>query len=215
MDMPSKLRNIADKIKSYLTDANNPTPMRERHPGDPWGDDEERRAILTVPAHGIVTFPEQLTQALAWPAQDLPPLNRAANTNTNATGGWLVGAVDMSRVYRAIAKLSIGAGTAANYVNAFFIAGNTTNSLQTITGAAWTWAAIANAATMNITNSLNTAQCTAEIRSDQLPANCRYLALQINNQCAQLFTAEIICAGGAYRPTSQYNCTATLGQSVT
>lgn len=169
---------------------------------------------MNCPAHGVVTFPEQLTQALTWPAQDLPALSRAANTAANMTG-WIVAPIDMSRVYRALAKITVGSGTALCTTTGQFFAGNTTNSLQTVTGAAWTWAAVSGAATMNIANSATPTVCTAEIRADQLPANTRWLALVISNQCSTVFSAEVICAGGAYRPSSQYNNTAILGQSVT
>jgi hypothetical protein len=187
-----------------------------RHPDDPWGDEEERLAVLQVPTHGVVTFPEQLTQALAWPVADLPALNRAANTTFNVPVGWAMGPIDMSRVYRVLAKATFGSGTGAlcTATGAFF-AGNTTNTLQTFTGAAWTWTQVTAGATMNVANIANVTICTAEIRADQLPSGTRYLAFVINNQSACTFSAEMIAAGGAYRPTSQFNNTVNLGQSVT
>lgn len=209
-------KKFADKIRDALTADCLQAPTA-RHPDDPWGDEEERMAILQVPAHGIVTFPERLTEALAWPAADLPPLTRAANTTFNVPNGWSMGPVDMSRVYRAMAKVAVGSGSSLSgctIVGAFF-AGNTTNTLQTYTGAAWTWTQVTSGATINIANSNTATICTAEIRADQLPAGTRYLAFVINNQSSTVFGAEIICAGGAYRPTSQFNCTSVLGQSVT
>ena len=209
------MKSLADLIRDCLTADCHPAKFG-RHPDDPWTDEQERLAIKEVPAHGVVTFPEQLTQALAWPVQDLPPLNRAANTTFNVPVGWSMGPIDMSRVYRALAKVSVAAGTAGCTVTGAFFAGNTTNTLQTYTGAAWTWTQVTAGATINVA-SPNAAQtiCTAEIRADQLPTGTRYLAFVINNQCACTFAAEIICAGGAFRPTSQYNNTVALGQSVT
>lgn len=211
---PAGFDELAEMLRSRLTVDCNPS-QAQRHPEDPWTDDDERRAILDVPYHGAMTFPEQLSQALAWPSNDLPALNRAANTTFNAAG-WVVGPINMSRVYRALAKVTNGNGTGVGctVVGAFF-AGNTTNSLQAVTGAAWTWAQVTAGATINIANSAGVAVCTAEIRADQLPANTSWLMFVVNNQCACTFSVEVICAGGAYRPTFQYNCTSVLGQSIT
>ncbi len=211
METTEKFRDV----RRQLTDDCHPAATA-RHPDDPWGEDDDRLAILDLPTHGVVTFPEQMTEMLAWPAADLPPLTRALNTTFNVPNGWSIGPIDMSKVYRAMAKVSVGSGSSLSgctIVGAFF-AGNTTNTLQTYTGAAWTWTQVTAAATINIANSNTATICTAEIRADQLPTGTRYLAFVINNQSSTVFAAEVICAGGAYRPTSQYNCTSVLRQAV-
>ncbi|MDE2102047.1 MAG: hypothetical protein KGL39_32675 [Patescibacteria group bacterium] len=200
------MNDAADLIRSMLVEPCRPA----EHAGDPT-DDECSRLIKLVPPHHSVTQPEQMTQFLAWPAQDLPPLNRAANTAANQTG-WAVGPVNMSLFYRAMGKLSCGAGTAGCTTNCQFFAGNTSNSLQAITGAAWNWQAVPSGPIQTVTSTAG--QVTIEMRSDQMPKNTNYLLMVVANQCAQLFDAQIICAGGAYRPSSQYNCTATLTQQV-
>lgn len=213
MEMKPAVGELADLIRRSLVADCRPS-QAHRNPRDPWTDEDERQAILQTPVHGSVTFPEQLTQALTWPSQDLVALTRAANTTFNQAG-WVVGPINMRSVYRALAKVTTGSGTAACTVVGAFFAGNTTNSLQTVTGAAWTWAQVTSGATINIANSATPTVCTAEIRSDQLPNNTSWLLFVVNNQCSTVFSAEVICAGGAYRPSSQFNNTAILGQSVT
>ncbi len=174
-------------------------------------DQEVSDLVKLVPSHHAVTFPEQMTQFLSWPAPDLPPLNRAANVAVNATG-WVIGPANMTLFHRAMGKLMCGAGTASSNSTVQFLAGNTTNSLQSVTSAAWTWATITNGPSINIGSGSNSA--TIEIRSDQMPAKTNYLLLLVNNQCAQLFAAELICSGAAYSPASAYNNTSALAQQV-
>lgn len=209
--------NAAEIIKNCLgEDAHAPAPPRnDPSPWDEITDDEARLVIMEVPAHGITTFPEQMTQALAFPVEPLGALNRAANTTFNVPVGWSIGAIDMSRLYRAMVVVTGGGSStgAGCTLNGGWFAGNTTNSLQTYTGAAWTWTQ--TGATINVANTLTAFHCTSEIRADQMPSNTRYLAFVLNNNCATVFDCVAVCAGGAYRPSSQFNNTAILGQSVT
>lgn len=212
MDIKPAVGEAADIIRQHLGAACNPgKPTRVEREGD----EVVRRALLDLPTHHSMTFPEQLTQALSWPSQDLVALNRAANT-TFCAAGWVVGPINTRNFYRLLAKVTAGSstGTACTIVGAFF-AGNTSNSLQAVTGAAWTWAQVTTGATINIANSATPTVCTAEIRADQFPSNTQWALFVINNQCASAFSAEVICAEGAYRPSSQFNNTAILGQSVT
>jgi hypothetical protein len=157
-------------------------------------------------------FTEQLTQGLTWPAQDLPPLNRALNTAGNITG-WIVGPVHMNTLKRAMGKLLCGAGTTNFNTGISFLAGNTSNSLQAATGAAWTWVTITSGPQINVVGpTANSA--TIEMRKDQMPAGTDWLALLVNNNCASLFAAEMICSQADYHPASQYNNTAALQQQV-
>lgn len=167
--------------------------------------------IKAVPKHYSSTFVEQLTQALSWPIPDLPPLNRAANTAVNATG-WIVGPVNMGLFKRAMGKVFTGAGTATFNTTIQFLAGNTTNSLQAATGAAWTWTTITSGPVVILNSTASSA--TLEIRADQMTAATNYLALLVNNNCAQLFAAELIASQPAYSPASQYTNTSALVQTV-
>jgi len=179
----------------------------------PLTDDEREVAnIKTVPAHHtVIGQTEQMSQFLAWPAADLPPLNRAANTTANATG-WVVGPVNMSLFTRVLGKLMTGAGTSGSNTTVQFLCGNTTNSLQAVTGAAWTWTTVTNGPVINIGSTANSA--TIEMRADQMPTKTNYVLLLVNNQCAQLFAAELIASGATYSPASQYNNTSALAQSI-
>lgn len=191
----------------------NPNP-KTKNPWDEVGDEEARQAILDVPTHYSMTFPEQLTQALTFPVEPLGALNRAANTTFNVPVGWSAGPIDMSKLRRAMAIVTGGgSSTAAGCtLNGGWFAGNTTNTLQTFTGAAWTWAQ--TGATINVANTLAPFICTSEIRADQMPAGTRYLAFVLNNNCAAVFDCILLAGDAAYMPASQYNNTVILGQSV-
>jgi hypothetical protein len=145
-------------------------------------------------------FTEQLSQQLGFPCLPLPPVNRAGNTNTNVNG-WVVGPLDMSIYRRAMGFMNVGAmlgAGAANTCCCQWLAGNTTNSLQAITSAAWAWQTVTNGANVSISTNNNFA--TIEIRADQLPNNQRYLALLINNQSACFFDAILVGGEACYEP---------------
>ena len=145
-------------------------------------------------------FVQQLSQRLGFPCSPLNPANRAGNTNTNVNG-WVVGPMDMNFYRRAMGMLNVGAilgAGAPNTCNVQFLAGNTSNTLQAITGAAWNWATITNGPSASISGNNNFA--TLEIRADQMPANSRYLALLINNNSATFFDAILFGADACYEP---------------
>ncbi len=153
-------------------------------------------------------FTEQLTQCLAWPIGDLPPLNRASNTATNSSG-WIVGPIDMSRFRRVMGRASTGVivGASCTCVLTFLYgsAGNA-QSLGNVSDTG-NWAQITSGP--SVTLNANTAG-TIEIRADQMPANSRYLALLVNNNSAALFQAEVLGAATHYSPASQYNANTTF-----
>jgi len=145
-------------------------------------------------------FTEQLSQQLAIACAPLAPANRAGNTNTNVNG-WVAGPIDMAIYRRAFGMLNVGAmlgAGAANTCNVAFLAGNTSNTIQAITGAAWNWQTITNGANVSISTNNNFA--TIEIRADQMPAGQRYLALLINNQSACFFDAWLLAGEACYEP---------------
>lgn len=158
---------------------------------------------------------EQLSQQLTIPCLPLAPANRAGNTAVNITG-WIAGPLDMSVVGRAMGMMNVGAilgAGAANTCCCQFLAGNTTNTLQAITGAAWSWATITNGANVSVSTNNNFA--TIEIRRDQMPANSRYLALLINNQSACFFDGILFgSVDSGYHPGGIGNIAVTLNSGV-
>lgn len=164
-------------------------------------------------------FTQQMSQALGITCAPLPPVNRAGNTNTNING-WVVGPLDMSKYRRAFGVMNVGAilgAGAPNTANVQFLAGNTTNSLQAVTGAAWSWATITNGPSVSVASNNNMA--TIEIRADQMPAASRYLALLINNNSATFFSAELFGGEAVYSPGgigsgNQLNTVQGLTQAV-
>lgn len=151
-------------------------------------------------------FTETMTQALAIPAADLPPLNRAANTATNSSG-WIVGGVDMLKFRRVLGKVSTGVIVGSNCTCVLtFLASNTSNTLDT-----GNWAQVSSGP--SVTLNANMAG-TIEIRADQLPQGKRYVALLINNNCAALFQAELLCGEASYKPASDNNINTTLLQQA-
>lgn len=156
-----------------------------------------------------MAFTESITQRTGFPAADLPPLNRASNTNnTNIASCWFVGPLDMSIFRRAFGKISTGVVVGASCtISAYFMASANSNTSNTTS---WTQVAGGPSVTINA-NMMG----TIEMRTDQMPSGSRYLALLVNNQCASLFQAELFGQDSDQKPASNQNLnTTTLIQAV-
>lgn len=145
-----------------------------------------------------MAFTEEMTQKIAI----VDVINRVNNDNTNSNS---IG-VDMSRFRRIlyIVQNSGGTGTINGRLQAS--ANANFNVLTNITGS-----------NLNATNTVNGLQ-TTEVRADQLPANTRYVRLQITGSAAAVNIAAIGLATDAnYNPANQFNLNAStvLGQVVT
>lgn len=145
-----------------------------------------------------------LTQQLGFNAADLPALSRASNTANNSSG-WIVGPVDMSLFKRVMGKASFsgtqGAGCTATIS---FLCANTSN-----TSCCGSWLPVTGGPSLSVT--ANTFPSLAiEMRSEQMNAGTRYLALLVQNQCTVVFNAEVICDSGVQLPVSNNNVNTTF-----
>jgi len=145
-----------------------------------------------------VAFTEELTQGLA--IADVINRVNNDNTNTNSIG------VDMSRFKRGLYIVINSGGTGTINGRLQAAANANFNVLSNITGS-----------NLNATNTVNGVQ-TVEIRSDQLPANTRYVRLQLTGSAAAVNVSALGLFGEShYKPASQFNLNAStvLGQVVT
>lgn len=159
-------------------------------------------------------FTQQVSQECGIACAPLSPQNYAVNTNTNINA-WTSAPLDMLMYKRAFGLLNVGVivgAGAANTVNAAFLAGNTSNTLQAVTGAAWNWATISGGPTLSFSGNINFG--TLEMRSDQLPSGQRYLAMIVSNIQAAFFDAWLLGFASEYKPGGKGSIANVLNSGV-
>lgn len=165
----------------------------------------------------MITFPEQLTQALAVVG------HIGATTFTSGTS-YVSSPVDMGEFRRAIAYFDIGAFPSGTAVAGWYAANNVT--FTTAGTAASGLATNSTTGPIGSTMVFGTASGDAtrvdkmEIRADQLPSGYRWLQLQVSVSSAAVPVMGIIIVGANpnYSPANQFESTAfatgTTGSAI-